>query len=71
MNVIGHEHVGVDIAPISIGELIQQAEIDTVVAVPGEASRPVVASLNDMQRQSRDSQTSLSRHGKALLSMPT
>jgi hypothetical protein len=71
MDVIGHQHVGMDVAAISIGELVQEAEIDTVVPVPGEAWKPVVASLDDMERQPGDSQASLSRHGKTLRSMPS
>ena len=53
MNVIGHQHISMDVQTILLGGLFQPFEIGQVVAISRENSLPVVATLNDVLRHAR------------------
>jgi len=55
MHVIRHENVGVNLASVTSRHLCQEVQVDLVVALLVKASRPVVASLNHVERQVGDS----------------
>ena len=49
--MIGHEHVRMNGAAIFLGVDVQPMEIELIVLIGEEAGRPIVAALDDMQRQ--------------------
>jgi hypothetical protein len=51
VDVIGHQHIGVQVAPLPPQGLVQPAEIGVAVPVGEEAGAAVVAALHDRQRR--------------------
>jgi hypothetical protein len=65
MNVIGHEDVGVDRAPLLAGGRPEPVQVDPVVVVVEEDGLPVVAALHHMDRHARQEEAGFARHCEA------
>jgi hypothetical protein len=66
VNMIGHQHVGMQLAPLTRQRLTQPAEVGGSVLVFEKARRPVVAALDNVQRQAVDVDARATRHGGIL-----
>jgi len=66
VNVIGHQHVGVDAAVEAAGETGQFVQITSVVFLRAEAHAAVVASLDDVPGDAGDSQTGSAGHRRSV-----
>ena len=63
MDVIGHQHVRMDRAYVLAGEFLEEGEIKSAIVIAGEAGCSIHASLDDVERMSRNSQSGVPRHG--------
>ncbi len=66
MDMIGHQHVGVDLATFRQRRLSELTRIAPVILLAKEARLAIVAPLNDVLRKTRQIQTSLTRHNGLL-----
>jgi hypothetical protein len=62
MQVIGHQHAGVQRAAFALQRFVEPAEIGEPVLVVEEAGRPIVPALADVKRQSVDMDAWAARH---------
>ena len=65
--MVGHENVGVNVAAALVGVLPQPVEIKAVVFIRIKARLPVVAPLDNVKRDVRQSQAGAARHVVCLL----
>ena len=63
MNVIGHEHIGVDIAAMGLGGGCQKFEIALVIRLGEKRSLTIIPTLNYMLRNIGEAEARQSRHG--------
>jgi hypothetical protein len=63
--VVGHQHVGVNRASETPGELFESVQVKAVVLLRVETHRAVVAALNDVPGNARNTQPCTARHGDA------
>ena len=61
--MVGHENVGVNVAASLVGVLPQPVEIKALIFIRIKANLPVVAPLDDVQRDVRQSQAGAAWHG--------
>lgn len=67
MDVVAHQHIGVNPAMLLVRVMTQQAKVGDVVAIGEEHGLAVVAALDDMLRISGCIDPSWPRHGLLLV----
>ena len=66
MDVVGHQHVGVKRTAELVGKLLEVMQVELLVVFGMKADRTIVASLNDVPRNTGKRQTGAARHGGGL-----
>jgi hypothetical protein len=66
MNVVGHEHVGMNHAAVLRRLLPQGVQVLAVIVIGVETGRPVVAALDDVPRDTGEGEASATGHGETL-----
>ena len=64
MNMIGHEHMGMNGDAMVVCRLSEPVQIAVVIVVREEAGTTIIAALNDMLRQSGPVRTSATGHAQ-------
>ena len=65
--MVGHQHVGVQLALVGDKCFAQPVEVTLVVLLTEEAGLAVVVALHNVQRDSAEMDAGTSRHGEMLL----
>jgi len=63
MYVVGHEHVGVDVASLAHGDLAQVLQVTHTIDVGEKARLAIIAALDDVLRYLGKIESWLARHG--------
>lgn len=71
MHMVGHQHISVNVAIRFAGSIEQPVEICAIVLVGKKARLPIIAALNQMQRDMRQREPWAPWHGKAMESNDT
>ena len=71
MHMVGHQHISVNVAIRFAGSIKQPVEICAIVLVGKKARLPIIAALNQMQRDMRQREPWAPWHGKAMESNDT
>ncbi|CRD46313.1 hypothetical protein WJ66_00207 [Stenotrophomonas maltophilia WJ66] len=67
MDVVAHQHIGVNPAMLLVRVMTQQAKVGGAVAIGEEHGLAIVAALDDMLRVSGRIDPSWPRHGQLLV----
>ena len=62
--MVRHEHIGVDMAGVVAGVLLQPMEIEVVILVGEKAGLAIVPTLNDMKRYVGKNEAGATGHGE-------
>ena len=65
--MIGHEHIGMNGAAELTRKLFQVMKIQRVIFIGKEARGAIIAPLDDVQRQTGESQARATGHGKQVV----
>lgn len=65
VDVVGPQHIGVDLATRLPGALLQTVDVETVILVRMETRLPAVPARDDMQRNFRKMDASAASHGES------
>ena len=65
MNVVGHQHVGVDGATELVGKLFEVVQLELIILFALETDRALIAALEDVPGNAGEGQAGATGHGNA------